>query len=254
MAWNPQKYNKFKTERFAPFYDLQALIEVKTGIEVIDLGCGTGELTGKLADYLPDAQVTGIDSSAEMLNDASAFSRQNLQFKQTTIEDQLNTGQKWDLVFSNAAIQWVEDHETLLPRIIQTIKPQGQLAIQIPAQNTNALNQILFELAQEQPYSNSLKDWKRISPVLGTHDYAQLLFENGSKSMTVYEKIYPLVAADTNELFEWISGTALIPYLERLQGKIKEDFLAEFKKRIDQRFPKKPVLYPFKRIIIEAKF
>lgn len=254
MAWNPAKYNQFKTERFAPFYDLQSLIEIKPGMEVIDLGCGTGELTSKLADYLPDANILGIDSSAEMLSDATAFRKQNLQFEQRTIEQQLNTNQKWDLVFSNAAIQWVEDHHQLLPRIIQTIKPEGQLAIQIPAQNSNALNQILIQLAQEQPYSNHLNEWSRISPVLGIDDYAQLLFENGSKEMTVYKKIYPLIVADTAELFEWISGTALIPYLERLQGEIKENFLAEFKTRIHLRFPKTPVLYPFKRIIIEGKF
>jgi trans-aconitate 2-methyltransferase len=254
MAWNPEKYDEFKSERFAPFYDLISLIDIKPAMDVIDLGCGTGELTGKLADKLADAHVLGIDSSAEMLSKTQPFRKKNLRFEQKTIEEQINTDQKWDLIFSNAAIQWVDNHQVLLPKIINTLKPNGQLVIQIPSQKGNALNRILAELVLEKPYQSALNGWNRISPVLETDAYAQIFFENGSKDMTVYEKIYPLIVPGTNELYEWISGTALIPYLEKLTGDIKDKFISEFKNRINQRFLKKPVLYPFKRIILEAKF
>lgn len=254
MAWNPEKYDEFKPERFAPFYDLISLIDNKPAMDVIDLGCGTGELTGKLAARLPDAHILGIDSSAEMLSKAESFRTENLRFEQKTIEEQISTGQKWDLVFSNAAIQWVENHRTLLPEIISTLKPGGQLAIQIPSQKSNVLNQILAELVQEQPYKNALNSWFRDSPVLETDDYAQIFFEHGGKEMTIYEKIYPLIVPHTDELFQWISGTALIPYLEKLTGEIKDNFVSEFKSRIDQRFLKTPILYPFKRIMLKAKF
>lgn len=254
MAWNPDTYNKFKSERFAPFYDCLNLVAIKPGIDVIDLGCGTGEITRKLADVLPNSNVTGIDSSQEMLNDSKSFANEQVTFELRSIEEQLKQDTKWDLVFSNAAIQWVNNHEEILPRIIGMLKPEGQLVIQIPDQTQNAANLILHKLAGEEPFSLGLNNWKRDTPVLDIERYAQILFENGSKSMTVFEKIYPLVLKDTDALYDWVSGTTLIPYIEKLSGQVKDQFIAEYKKRLETRFPKTPVFYPFKRIIMEAKF
>lgn len=254
MAWNPDQYNRFKTERFAPFYDLLQLIHVSENLDVIDLGCGTGELTSKLAKILPNAKVLGIDSSAEMLAKSAEFANPQLRFEQRSIEEQLAIDQKWDLVCSNAAIQWVDDHEVLLPKMISLIRPGGQLIVQIPSQNDNLLNRMLNALVAETPYRTALNNWSRTSPVLSTEAYAQLIFENGGKNINIYEKIYPLVVADPEELFNWIAGTALLPYVERLDEKVKEDFITEFKKRISERFTKRPILYPFKRILMGTTF
>lgn len=177
MAWNPEVYNKFKSERFAPFYDLLALVHVKPGMEVIDLGCGTGELTRKLADTLPGSNVLGIDSSQEMLNDSKAFENEQVKFECRSIEEQLKSDKKWDLVFSNAAIQWVGNHEVLLPEIISKIRKNGQLLIQIPDQQQNISNKILNEMADEEPFKVILKDWKRTSPVLDIDSYAQIFLK-----------------------------------------------------------------------------
>lgn len=254
MAWNPNIYNQFKTERYAPFYDLLSLIEIKPNLEVIDLGSGTGELTSMLAEKLPNATVLGVDSSSEMLSEAKVFVNNLLSFKKSSIEEQLATSQKWDLIFSNAAIQWVDNHHELFPKIINLLNPNGQLAIQMPSQNENVLNQLLDELVQEQPYKAHLKAYHRISPVLKTDAYAQILFECGAKSMTVFEKIYPIIGQSFIDLYDFISGSALPPYLEKLQGEVKENFITEYKRRIKSAFPESPTLYPFKRIIIEAKF
>lgn len=254
MAWNPDIYNKFKTERFLPFYDLLALLRVRQGMDVIDLGCGTGELTSKLADELAGSMVLGIDSSREMLNDSKAFERGDLRFECRSIEEQLRSGAKWDLVFSNAAIQWVPDHQTLLPEIIAAIKPDGQLLVQIPSQHHNISNRLLNELAEREPFKTSLQNWARISPVLDIESYAQLLFENGGSNITVYEKVYPIVMANTDALFDWVSGTAIIPYLGKLENKNQQYFIEEYKKLLSIHFTKSPVFYPFKRIIIAATF
>jgi len=254
MTWNPAIYNKFKTERFAPFYDLLKLVTVKPGMNVIDLGCGTGELTSELARQLPGAVVFGIDSSEAMLKEAAAFENNLLQFECSTIEEQLNSDQQWDLIFSNAAIQWVADHPTLFPKLIGRLKPGGQLALQIPDQQQNSTNRLLEATAEEEPFKSALQNWKRTSPVLTMEAYAQLLFENGSQSMTVYEKIYPLVLKDTDALFDWVSGTALIPYLEKLEGNTRQLFIDAFQSSLKEHFPKTPVFYPFKRILMEATF
>jgi trans-aconitate 2-methyltransferase len=254
MAWNPGKYNEFKSVRFKPFFDLAAHIVDKPGMEVIDLGCGTGELTAMLAGKLTDALVLGVDSSAEMLAEAGQFRKERLSFEQGTIEDQVNSGRKWDLVFSNAAIQWIDNHKQLFPVILNLVRPGGQVAIQMPCQNENLLNRILVQLAAEEPYSSVLQGWNRLSPVLSIDDYAQMLFACGGKDITVYQKVYPLIAQSHDDLYEFISGSALIPYFERLDGAVKEQFILEYKQRIGEQFPVIPALYAFKRIILYAQF
>ncbi|MCV9933326.1 methyltransferase domain-containing protein [Flavobacterium sp. LS1R47] len=252
MAWNPEKYNEFKTLRYKPFFDLVAHIVDNPNMKVIDLGCGTGELTNMLSEKLTNPSVKGIDSSKEMLEKAKEFT--SIQFDQKTIEEQINTGEKWDLVFANASIQWVDNHEALFPKIISLLNPEGQLAIQMPCQNENLLNQIVIELVQEEPYKSALNNWKRFSPVLTMDDYAQILFENGGTDIIIYQKVYPMIANSHDELYEFISGSTLVPYFERLEGAIKEQFVREFKNRIEKRFSKTPSLYAFKRILLYARF
>ena len=254
MAWNPDTYNQFKEERFAPFYDLLHLLNIRENLHVIDLGCGTGELTAKLAIRLAGSTVLGVDASPEMLQQSAAFANDRLQFHCRSIERQLTTGQQFDLVFSNAAIQWVTNHPKLLPDIINTIKPDGQLLIQLPAQHHNATNKILQTLSNEPDYQPLFQNWERVSPVLEPDVYAQLLFENGGTQITVYEKIYPLIVPDTDALFTWVSGTALLPYLEKLPAENRDQFIRDYKNRLAQQFPSTPVFYPFKRILMSAKF
>src|ERR671939_673364 len=107
MPWNPGRYHQFQSERFAPFDDLFNLIKIREGMRVVDLGCGTGELTRRLGDKLPRSEVVGIDSSPEMLERAHEQARDGLRFELGSIE---NVEGVWDLVFSHAAIHWVEDH------------------------------------------------------------------------------------------------------------------------------------------------
>lgn len=254
MAWNPEVYNQFKSERAAPFYDLLALLKVQPGLEAIDLGCGTGELTARLADTLPESHVLGVDSSAEMLGNSRKEDGSTLTFECISIENQLEKPQQWDVVFSNAALQWVPDHEVLFPQIISKIKPGGQLLAQMPAQHHNITNRLLNELSAQGPFASVYAGWNRLSPVLELDHYAQLLFENGCKSMQVFEKIYPLILKDVHELLTWVSGTALIPYLERLPESLKAPFLENYETILSSHFPKTPVFYPFKRILMAAQF
>src|SRR5512138_524259 len=112
MPWDPNQYHKFQAQRSAPFFDLLALVDVRPNLQVIDLGCGTGELTHQLADRLPGSKVTGLDSSPQMLEKAAAFASPELQFVQG---DQAQLHGEWDLIFSNAALQWSEEHAQLVP-------------------------------------------------------------------------------------------------------------------------------------------
>lgn len=189
-----------------------------------------------------------------MLEESKHYQNERVSFERKTIEEQLNEPSQWDLVFSNAAIQWIDDHARLIPKMISILKSDGQLAIQMPSQKENVLNQMLLDMVQEEPFSSALKGWKKISPILSIDEYAQILFENGCKEMNIIQKVYPLIVHNSNELLEFISGSALIPYFERFTDDIKTLFIQEYQRRVQQRFSASPILYAFKRILIKGDF
>lgn len=249
MPWNPGRYHQFQSERFAPFDDLFALIKIRDGMRVVDLGCGTGELTRRLADKLPGSEVVGIDSSPEMLERAREQARDGLRFEVGSIE---NVEGVWDLVFSHAAIQWVDDHRSLIPRLLSMLTPGGQLVVQLPSNHGHATHTLIREIAGEKPFRAALDGWNRSVPVLSITEYAELLHENGGEEMTVFEKIYASHLENSDALAEWTSGTALVPYFERLPENLHEPFMERYRERLGLLYPPGPVFYPFRRILFAA--
>jgi trans-aconitate 2-methyltransferase len=251
MPWNPGLYNKFQSERAAPFYDLMALLVVRPNLKVVDLGCGTGELTRQLAAKLPDSEVTGLDTSPEMLDAARAnsYARPGLVFEQG---DQATLTGEWDLIFSNAALHWSENHAELIPYLYDHLRPGGQIAAQVPSNHNHISHQIYRETANEEMFKFILNGFQRYAPVLAIEDYARLFFQRGAKDIIVYEKVYPHVLEDSDAVVEWISGTALVPYFERL-GKYKEDFVTAIREKMRAAMPDSPVFYPFKRTLFSAR-
>ena len=248
MPWNPEQYHKFQSERSAPFYDLLKLVEIRSHIKAIDLGCGTGELTRVLADALPESDVTGLDSSQQMLNKAASYSSSNLHFEQGDLSQLTGT---WDLIFSNAAIQWCEDHEKLIPHFFSKLNTGGQLCIQLPSNHNHISHLLIRETAKEEPFNKILNGFERIAPVLSIEQYTRILFEQNAKDITVFEKIYPHVLENSDAVVEWISGTALIPYFEKL-GEHKPEFLDVLHRKMKKALPESPLLYPFRRILFSA--
>ncbi|MGJ1225935.1 methyltransferase domain-containing protein [Sphingobacterium siyangense] len=253
MPWNPEIYNQFKDVRFKPFYDLSELITADKMEHAVDLGCGTGEQTAILSEQFSQATFLGVDSSAEMLSKSHKLETERLKFRQSSVENFLAEPKTWDLIFSNAALQWLEDHQALFPQIISKLNVGGQLAIQMPYQPENILNKILFELATEEPYRSYLRGWNRPSSVLDMDTYAQLLFDNGLDQLNLSLRVYPLIAADADMLYNFIAGSALIPYMEQLEEDKKSVFVTEFKTRIEKHFTKFPAIYSFKRILLYGR-
>ncbi len=249
MPWNPDRYHQFQSQRAAPFEDLVALIKVRVGLRVIDLGCGTGELTRRLADMRPESDVVGIDSSPEMLARAEQHARPGLRFECGAIESVSGT---WDLVFSHAAIHWVADHDTLIPRLFGLVRPGGQLAVQMPSNHNHPTHRLITQIASEPPFREALDGWTRHSPVLSIEDYAALLYDCGAQDMIVFEKIYPHVLENADAMADWTAGTALVPYFERLSDSMQETFMQEYRKRLRERWPGSPVFYGFRRTLFAA--
>ncbi len=249
MPWDPNTYNKFQRERSAPFDDLLSLVKVRPGLRVTDLGCGTGELTRRLADHLPGSDVTGVDNSPQMLSRAAEYARSGLRFELASIEDM---GGEWDLIFSHAALQWVDDHATLLPRLLSMLRPGGQLAVQVPSNNGHLTHRLIEEMADREPYRSALGGWQRVRPVLKIDRYADLLFQHGATEITVFEKVYPHILENADALADWTSGTALVPYFERLTDDMRASFMGEYRKRLREAYPGSPVFYGFRRTLFVA--
>ena len=249
MPWNPGQYHQFQNERFAPFDDLLGLVKIRDCLRVVDLGCGTGELTRRLADALPGSEVVGIDSSPEMLLRARKQAREGLRFERGTIE---NVTGEWDLIFSHAAIHWVDDQRALIARLLSLLSHNGQLAIQVPSNHGHVTHTLITELAAEEPFRSALKGWNRQSPVLSISDYAELLYQHGGKEITVFEKVYPSLLENSDALAAWTAGSTLVPFFERMPEELHETFMERYRQRLAALYPASPVFYPFRRILFAA--
>ncbi len=250
MKWDPDQYLRFQSERFAPFRDVAGLIDARPGLRVVDLGCGTGELTAKLAGMLPESDVLGIDRSAEMLEKAQDLAAPGLRFEQASIE--VVSGE-FDLVFSHAALQWVPDHPSLLQRVWEMVAPGGQLAVQLPSNHSHRAFQLVDELRETAPFSDVLTGEEARPASLRIDEYGRILFELGGEDMTVFEKVYHHVLENADGIAEWMSGTALLPIFAALSDEMRAAFMDRFRAGLRDAFPGSPVYYPFRRTIFYAR-
>jgi trans-aconitate 2-methyltransferase len=206
-------------------------------------------LTRRLADFLPDSDVLGLDSSPQMLERTKEYERPGLHFE---LRDLADLAGEWDLIISNAALQWSENHQELIPRLFDRLKPGGQMAVQVPSNHGGPTHLTLLRVAGQEPFRTVLNGWTRQSPVLPIETYAELLFREGAQEITAFDKIYPHVLENIEAVIDWISGTALVPYFERL-GDSKDAFLNALRSELRLAMPGKPVFYPFRRTFFSAR-
>jgi trans-aconitate 2-methyltransferase len=249
MPWNPEQYHKFKADRFAPFNDLANLIKIRFGLSVLDLGCGTGELTVALSERLPQSRVTGVDSSLEMLEKAKERNCEGVDFRSGDIGSLQG---EWDLLFSHAVLHWIDDHETLIPRLWSHVKPGGQLAVQLPSNHRHPSHTCIIAAAQEEPFRTALGGWVRHSPVLEIDQYAQLLYSCGTADFKIMEKVYPTFLPEPSAIAEWTKGTTLLPYFGRLPQELHEPFLQRYMELLRKALPAGPIMFTFRRILFAA--
>ncbi len=229
--WNPAQYNKFREQRMLPFFDLFALVLPRPGMRVIDLGCGTGELTAMLSERLVDARVEGIDSSSAMLEQAMPRAGGRLTFRRSDIRA-IEDFSPYDLVFSNAALQWISDNENLLTRIVSQLRPGAQIAVQVPKRGGNRTGAIAQEVAQEPPFRDLIRLPNRQGGALSLERYSQLLYDHGLREQVCIEKIYGHELPHSTDVIEFVKGTGLRQYLVQLDETGQSAFLAAYRTRL----------------------
>lgn len=247
--WDPGQYNKFREERMQPFFDLVALVRPAPGMRVIDLGCGTGELTAMLAERLPDARVEGIDSSRAMLEQAMPRENERVTFRQQDLTE-VTDWDAYDLVFSHAVLQWVPGNERLMAAILSRMKPGAQIAVQAPRNEGHPSHRLAAALAGEPPFRELLGGFRRQSEALTLERYAELLYEHGLRDQVCLEKIYGHELARAADVVEWVKGTMLSAYLSRLDDAGGAAFVAAYRERLLAAIgDRSPYFYPFRRLL-----
>lgn len=257
--WNPAQYERFKDERSRPFFDLLALVQ-SGGTEpgsvsppsarVVDLGCGTGELTRELHRRVGARETLGIDSSPEMLAKAASFAGDGLRFEQRDI-DGFADANGFDVVFSNAALQWLPDHERLFAQVAALVRPGGQLAVQMPANYDHPSHTAARDVALEDEFRAALGGEGHPSSVLAPEAYAELLHRLGFAEQHVRLQVYAHMLASRDEVVEWVRGTMLTAYQRRLPPALFDRFVARYREVLLPRLAdERPFLYPFKRVLL----
>ena len=256
QGWDPGQYGQFEWERSQPFHDLAALVERRPALRVLDLGCGTGELTAWLHRELGAAATLGIDRAESMLEQASAFAGDGVRFEQATIEETIASQHAgaFGLVFSNAALQWLPDHELLLPALAELVGAGGQLAIQMPANGDHPSHQIARELGRDARFAGPLGGFEREDTVRAPEWYAGQLYALGFETQQVRMQVYGHVLPETRSLIEWVKGSLLTPYRERLEAEVYAEFLSEYEQRLVAALgDRRPFFYSFKRLLLWAR-
>ncbi len=248
-VWNPDQYGRFRAERAAPFLDLLALVEPVPGPRLLDLGCGTGELTRLAHERLGARETLGVDSSAAMLERAAAHAGGGVAFVQGDLG--AFEGGGFDVVLSNAAIHWVPDHERLLARLAALIGPGGQLAIQAPANDHHPSHAVAREVARQPEFAGPLRGFVRETPLLEPERYAGLLFALGFARQRVRLETYAHPLGSRDDVVEWVRGTTLTDYQKRLEPPTWARFLERYRERLRAALPdERPFLYTFRRLFL----
>lgn len=253
MAWDPKTYMTFGAERTRPAGELLARIAVDNPARVADLGCGPGNSTALLAARWPDAALEGIDNSNEMLADARN-SGVDAQWVLANIAE-WKPAKACDVIFSNAALQWVGDHATLLPRLMGFIAQGGTLAVQMPRNFDEPCHTLIRDVAAGKGWAHKfggVRDWWH---VLAPEDYFGVL-ESHAASIDIWETRYVQVLEGEDAVFRWMSGTGLRPFAAALDDNERAEFLELYREALRRAYPRRSsgaTLYPFRRIFIVAR-
>lgn len=252
-TWDPAQYERFERERSAPFFDLLDLVEPCPGGGIVDLGCGTGELTRALHERTRAGTTLGLDSSPAMLERSVGHAGDGVTFALGDIEEWAPS-EPLDLVFSNAALHWVDDHDALFARLTAALSPGGQLAVQVPANHDHPSHLVAERVAAEEPFRTALGGYVRRTPVLAPERYARLLHRLGYASQHVRLQVYLHVLPEPGAVVDWVKGTLLTDYRRRLPDRAYEDFVARYRELLVAELPdERPFPFSFKRVLLWGK-
>ena len=259
LTWDPTQYGAFAGPRLRPALDLIARLPQRPFASVLDLGCGTGEITALLAELHPTADVSGVDSSPQMLERSRAL--------ETRARFELADLNEWrperpaELVFSNATLHWIPDHASFLPRLLTWVAPGGCLAIQVPNNFAAPSHALMHEVLAHGGAGGAplgppeLRARLATPPVRSARWYRELLWERTAE-LDLWETEYLHVLEGEDPVLEWVRGTGLRPVLAALGEQERTRFLGAYAGRLREAYPPGPdgrTAFPFRRLFLVAE-
>jgi trans-aconitate 2-methyltransferase len=251
MTWNPQTYLAFADQRTRPAAELLARVSAAHPARVIDLGCGPGNSTGLLAARWPRARLEGLDSSASMLAEARK-SGVPAEWVEADLA-QWAPDAPYDVIFSNATLQWLPDQAALLPRLMRFVVPGGTFAFQVPVNFDAPSHQLMRETAQDSRWRKKLSSVREIER--GNAETYYDILKPHAASLDIWQTEYLQVLEGEDAVYRWVSGTGLRPFLDALEGDDRDAFIVLYKKKLNQAYPRRAdgtTLFPFQRLFVVA--
>jgi trans-aconitate 2-methyltransferase len=251
--WNPDQYQRFSEHRSRPFYDLITRIDAPRAKRIADLGCGPGNLTAYLSQRWSESSVTGMDNSPEMLEKAKQLSSTNLEFELADLSN-WQPRERQHVIVSNAALHWVPNHETLIPRLASLLEPDGWLAVQMPNNFNQASHLTINHICSSSRWNKQLGNLdSALRHAKPLEWYIATLSRLGFQ-VDAWETNYQHTLPGENAVLEWVKGTALRPMLAVLKPDDQIEFLEECRIQLLEAYPPQSfgTLLPFKRVFFVA--
>jgi trans-aconitate 2-methyltransferase len=260
MTWEPGQYLKYAGDRLRPALDLMARVGLAAPANVVDLGCGAGNVTRILAERWPGARITGIDNSDAMLARARSAASWNIAWQSADLAAWAADAPaaSVDLVYSNAALHWLDDHATLFPRLMGIVARGGALAVQMPSNFLAPSHVALHAVADSPRWRAQLGALLRPAPVAPAAQYFEWLSPHADSIdiwTTEYLHVLPPGKDGDHPVIGWMKGTALTPYLAVLDAAAQREFVRDCAVRVAAAYPPRAdgrVLYPFRRVFMVA--
>lgn len=252
VEWGSDQYLKFKNQRTQPAIDLAKRIQITDPQHILDIGCGPGNSTSVLKAAFPNAHILGVDNSENMIQKAKA-AHTGMEFRLMSVDDICSGSATYDVIFSNACLQWVPNHKEIVPMLFNKLNKNGMLAVQVPINLQEPLFQVISETVKEKKWNFSALAQEPNAALSGA-EYFDIL-SSITDQFDVWETVYYHNMPSIGAMIEWVKGSRLLPYIQALNEIEAQRLIEEIWEKTLNIYKKQKngeIIFRFRRLFFTA--